>query len=66
MAPVIDSLVKSSEAQFELVKIDGGNQIELCQELKIKQFPTFVIYKQGKEIWRKQGIVDAKELASKF
>ncbi len=66
MEPILDSLVKSNGAQFVLVKIDGGNQIELCQQLKVDQFPTFVIYKQGKEVWRKQGIVDAKELVLNF
>jgi len=66
MEPILDSLVKSNGAQFVLVKIDGGNQTELCRQLKVDQFPTFVIYKQGKEVWRKQGIVDAKELLSKF
>ncbi len=66
MEPVLDSLVKSNGAQFLLVKIDGGNQVDICHELKVNQFPTFVIYKQGKEIWRKQGIVDAKELVANF
>ncbi len=41
-------------------------ETELCRQLKVDQFPTFVIYKQGKEVWRKQGIVDAKELLSNF
>lgn len=66
MEPVLDSLVSSNGTQFFLVKIDGGKQTDICRELKVEQFPTFVIYKQGKEVWRKQGIVDAKELVSNF
>jgi len=66
MEPVLDSLVNSNGAQFILVKIDGGKQTDICRELKVDEFPTFVIYKQGKEVWRKKGIVDAKELVSNF
>jgi len=66
MAPVIDSLVKTNGAQFVLVKIDGGQQTSICKQLNVDAFPTFIVYKQGKEIWRKQGIVEAKELLSNF
>jgi len=61
MAPVIDSLVALQENKFILVKIDGGTQIDICKELKIDAFPTFIIYKQGKVTWRKNGLVEIKE-----
>jgi len=66
MTPVIDSLVATNGAQFTLVKIDGGQQTAICTQLKVDAFPTFIIYKQGKESWRKQGIVEAKELIANF
>ena len=66
MAPVVDSLVATNGNQFVLVKIDGGDQTNLAAALKADAFPTFIVYKNGKEIWRKQGLVDAKELLSKF
>ena len=66
MAPIIDSLVKTNGNQFILVKIDGGDQTEICKELKVEGFPTFIIYKQGKEVWRKEGIVEAKEFVRRF
>jgi rhodanese-related sulfurtransferase len=66
MAPVLDSLIKTDGAKFVLVKIDGGQQTSICKELNVDAFPTFIIYKQGKEVWRKQGIVDAKDFVSNF
>lgn len=66
MSPVIDSLVKTNGEQFTLVKIDGGQQSDICRELNVEAFPTFIIYKQGKETWRKEGIVDAKEITAHF
>jgi len=66
MAPVIDSLATTKNLNFILVKIDGGEQEQLVKELAIEALPTFIIYKNGKEIWRKKGIVAAQELAEKI
>ena len=66
MAPLLDSLVKTNGARFILVKIDGAEQANICKELKIDGFPSFIIYKQGKEIWRKQGIVAMNEFEEKL
>jgi len=66
MAPLLDSLVKTNGSQFVLVKIDGGEQTEISKELKVDGFPTFIIYKEGKEVWRKQGIIAAKDFIVHF
>lgn len=66
MSPVLDSLVKTKGSQFVLVKIDGGEQTEISNELKVDAFPTFIIYKEGKEVWRKQGIIAAKDFIVNF
>ena len=66
MAPVLDALVAKHGERFNLVKIDGGEQTAICKELKVEGFPTFIIYKNGKEVWRKEGIVDEKEFLKYF
>jgi len=62
MEPVLDSLSATQPKPFKLVKIDGANETNLCKRLTIEAFPTFIVYKNGKEVWRKQGIVSAEEL----
>ncbi|HXB44221.1 MAG TPA: thioredoxin domain-containing protein [Puia sp.] len=66
MALVIDSLVKKYGSRFVLVNVDGGEQTNICNELKVDAFPTFIIYKKGKEAWRKQGLTEIKEFAANF
>lgn len=63
MAPIIDSLSANSKDRFLLIKIDGGQQTEICKLLNIEVFPTFIIYKKGKEIWRKHGVLEAREIS---
>ncbi|MBC7382998.1 MAG: thioredoxin family protein [Bacteroidia bacterium] len=66
MIPFIDSLVQTIGSQFVLVKVDGGDQTDICKALKVEGFPTFIVYKQGKEVWRKEGIIEAKEFLDQF
>ena len=62
MAPVLDELQKDKDLKFILVKIDAGVQTQLMKELNVEPLPTFIVYKKGKEKWRKSGVVDKKEL----
>lgn len=66
MTPLLDSLEKTNGHQFVLVKVDGGNQTDICKELEVVSFPTFIVYKQGKEVWRREGLVEAKEFIAQF
>ena len=62
MAPVIDELVSSKDLNFLLVKVDAGIHTEVQKTLNIEPIPVFIIYKEGKEVWRKQGMVTKEEL----
>lgn len=59
MKPIIDSLEKQ---KYIVIKIDGGSQTELCKQLKVENFPVFIVYKNGKETERKLGILSLAEL----
>ncbi|MBW0165363.1 MAG: redoxin domain-containing protein [Sediminibacterium sp. Gen4] len=66
MEPVIHQLETELAAKFKLVKVDGGNDIEVMKHIKADALPTFVIYKNGKEVWRDFGIVSKDVLRSKL
>lgn len=66
MNPVIDSLAAKRSNDFILVKIDGATQTDLCTQLNATEFPTFIIYKNGAEVWRKTGEMPAEEIVKQF
>jgi rhodanese-related sulfurtransferase len=66
MAPILDSLAAKYPTRFVLVKIDGGEQSSICKEMNIGGFPTLILYKKGREVWRNQGLVEATTLIQKF
>lgn len=63
MEPVITSLRNDPSLQFAFVRIDAGVHTDLVKALKIEPIPVFIIYRDGKEVWRKHGIVTRDELA---
>lgn len=64
MEPVLQQLQKEKGSQFNLVKVDGGIDIEVMKQLRSAGLPTFIVFKNGRETWRKQGIVDYATLAA--
>lgn len=62
MEPVLDQLQKDLSGKFKLVKVDGGSDIDVMKAQKVEAIPVFIIYKKGKEVWRKDGIVELEEL----
>lgn len=61
MEPVLKQFLEEHK-EVKLVKVDGGKDQEVMQAIAAKKLPTFVFYKDGKEQWRKQGIVEMKQL----
>jgi rhodanese-related sulfurtransferase/glutaredoxin len=61
MEPLVDALLKANPS-IKLVKVDGGTQLNVMQQLKVEALPVFIIYKNGKQVWRRDGIATLAEL----
>lgn len=64
MEPVLKELQTNNPGKFNLVKVDGGNDLDLLKQYSITALPVFIIFKDGKQVWRKDGIVTEKEMAN--
>lgn len=64
MEPVLTQFMKENGKSVTLVKMDGGIETELMKTLNVDALPTFILYKDGKEYKRKQGIVTKEEFTS--
>jgi len=62
MEPVLNAFMQEQGAKVKLVKMDGGNEIALMQSLKVEALPTFILYNNGKESKRLQGVMTKEEL----
>jgi rhodanese-related sulfurtransferase len=57
MEPVLQEIEKEHK-ELKLVRIDAGIQTDLMKYLKIEGLPVFILYKDGKEVWRQEGVAD--------
>ncbi|HNU88907.1 MAG TPA: thioredoxin domain-containing protein [Ferruginibacter sp.] len=63
MEPVLKSLETNNPGKFLLVRVDGGRDQDILQQYKVTALPVFIVFKDGKPVWRKDGMADEKELA---
>ena len=63
MEPILKSLQDNNAGKFTLVKVDGGKDEDILKQYSVTQLPVFIIFKDGKQVWRKDGIATEKEMA---
>ncbi|MEJ7768536.1 MAG: thioredoxin domain-containing protein [Chitinophagaceae bacterium] len=66
MEPVLNQLEAELKTSFKLIKIDGGIHTDIMKQVGVDALPVFIIYKNGKETWRKKGIADIGELKTRL
>jgi len=62
MEPIIKNVVANLPGKFNLFKVDAGKDEAILSTYKVVELPAFILFKNGKEVWRKSGMVDEKEL----
>ncbi len=66
MEPVLKSLTENNKDKFTLLKVDGGRDQDILQAYKVTALPVFIVFKDGKQVWRKDGVATEKEIAEQF
>jgi len=57
MQPVLDALKEKYGSKLNIIRIDAGQQAEIMKQMNLPAIPVFILYKNGKEVFRKNGIV---------
>ncbi len=58
MSPIVEAIGKEMQGQARVLKIDVDKNQAIAQQLQIQAVPTFMIFKNGKMLWRKSGGFD--------
>lgn len=66
MAPILENVKKKVGENATILKIDVDKNQKLANEYRVTGVPTLIIFKNGKQVWRQSGVVDAITLASKL
>lgn len=60
MLPIVEELAKEAGGRFKVAKVNVDEANDLAQEYEVMSIPTFIIFKNGKEVGRVMG-AQAKE-----
>ncbi|WP_341841256.1 rhodanese-like domain-containing protein [Chitinophaga caseinilytica] len=59
MAPMVKQFTE--EKKIKILNVDGGNDTDVMKAINATELPTFILYRNGKEVWRKSGAVEPEE-----
>ncbi|MDE6669703.1 MAG: thioredoxin family protein [Muribaculaceae bacterium] len=66
MMPVVDDVKALFEGRAKVYQFDIDLNGEFANDLDVKSIPTFIIFKDGKEVWRTVGETAADVLSRKL
>lgn len=64
MAPILADLKKRVGENASIIKIDVDKNPQVATLYQVRGVPTLMLFKNGKTLWRKSGVVTATELES--
>ncbi|MDR1116583.1 MAG: thioredoxin [Tannerella sp.] len=62
MSPIIDEVGKEMQGEARVIKIDVDKNQSVADRYQVQAVPTFVIFKNGRIVWRNAGAVDKASL----
>lgn len=62
MKPILDELKTMIGDGAVILKVDVDKNTSIARSLEIRGIPTLALFKEGKMIWRKSGVMSAIQL----
>jgi thioredoxin 1 len=62
MAPVLKQLKAELKDSISIIKIDVDANQALAAKYQVQGVPTFMVFKQGKQVWRQSGMQSISQL----
>ncbi len=66
MAPILKQVKNGLEDRVTVVKIDVDKNQAAASRFKVKGVPTLILFKNGKAVWRKSGVMPAEQLMAEI
>jgi len=64
MSPILKEVAKQVQGKSKIIKIDVDKNQHVANIYQVRGVPTLILFKEGKQIWRQSGVIQAKELVT--
>lgn len=65
MAPIVEQVKELLAGKAQVVQLDIDQYQEAADDAKVTATPTFILFKDGSEVWRHAGEIDGEVLLNK-
>ena len=62
MSPILEDVKNRVGENANIIKIDVNKNPQAASAYQVRGVPTLILFKNGKPLWRKSGVVSANEL----
>lgn len=62
MSPILEDVKNRIGENANIIKIDVDKNPQAASAYQVRGVPTLILFKNGKPLWRKSGVVSANEL----
>ena len=62
MEPILEQVKETLGDEVSILKIDVDKNQALASKFQVRGVPTFILFKNGKQVWKQSGLIQKKEL----
>lgn len=66
MAPIVEQIGEMLEGQVKIIQLDIDKNSEAADAENVTGTPTFILYKDGRQVWRQAGEMPGEVLLNKI
>lgn len=66
MMPVVEQIRELLGNSVSITQLDIDENNQLAEENNVNSIPTFIVYRNGREVWRHTGEIDGNLLLSQL
>lgn len=66
MQPIVDQIKEVVVGKIDVYQLDIDKNGDAAENEEVEATPTFIIYRDGREVWRQSGEMDGEVLLSRL
>ncbi|NVJ88521.1 MAG: thioredoxin [Flavobacteriaceae bacterium] len=66
MSPILKQVKDELADEVKIIKIDVDKNQAIAQKFQVRGVPTFILFKDGKQVWRQSGMLSKTDLKHKI